>query len=221
MQLRIREWTVIKKGLIALFWITASHHCLAQDIYEVTYKAGPIIKVINPTSNIESEDIRITEEGNEIGYQMGGFLRVRINNVYFQPELLFSTIQSRIDFLNFQGVAGFDPTADFEFTTLEIPMAIGVNIGSLRLDGGPGLSILLKGSEIFLNEDRNVTKNYNNMSLLWRLGAGIDIHKISLDFKYEFGLSKTAESLERIIGREMLPKQSQLVFSVAYSLIKD
>lgn len=221
MQLGNYQRTVIIKSCITMVLCVFSFQCIAQDIYEVTYKAGPIIKVINPKTNIESENVRIPEEGNEVGYQFGGFLRFQINNVYFQPELLFSTIQSRIEFLNYQGVAGFNPTADYEFNTLELPVAIGVNIGNFRIDGGPGLSILLKGSEIFLQENNNVTSDYNNMSLLWRLGAGIDINQLSLDFKYEFGLSKTAESLERIIGRDMLPRQSQLVFSVAYSLIKN
>lgn len=221
MQLGIYQRAVIMKSCIVMILSVISFQCIAQDTYEVTYKAGPIIKVINPKTDIESDNVRIPEEGNEVGYQFGGFLRFKINNVYFQPELLFSTIQSRIEFLNYQGLIGFDPTADFEFNTLEIPIAIGVNIGNFRIDGGPGFSMLLKGSEIFLLENRNVTADYNNISLLWRLGAGIDINQFSLDFKYEFGLSKTAESLERIIGRDMLPRQSQLVFSVAYSLIKN
>jgi hypothetical protein len=221
MQLGIYQRTVIIKAFIAMVFCVCSFQCIAQDIYEVNYKAGPIIKVINPKTSIESDNVRIPEDGNEVGYQFGGFLRLQVNNVYFQPELLFSTIQSRVEFLNYQGISGFNPAADFEFNTLELPMAIGVNIGNFRIDGGPGFSVLLKGSEIFLQEDSDVTEEYNNISLLWRLGAGIDINKVSLDFKYEFGLSKTAESLERIIGRDSLPRQSQLVFSVAYSLVKD
>jgi hypothetical protein len=193
----------------------------AQGDYEQRILAGPIVKIISPKTKIDSNNIRISEEGNEVGYQIGGFLRLKVNNVYFQPELLFSTIQSRIQFLDYQNVAGFDPSADFEFNTLELPFSIGVNIGNLRLDGGPGLSILLKGNEFFLQENKNVTNDYNQLSLLWRIGAGIDIQKISFDFKYEFGLSKTAESLQRIVGRDQLPSQSQLVFSVSLSLLKE
>lgn len=193
----------------------------AQNDYEQKLMAGPIVKVISPRIRIESEDVRIPEEGNDVGFQIGGFLRHKVNNVYIQTELLFSATQSRIQFLNYEGVSGFNPAADFEFNTLELPLSIGVNIGNLRLDGGPGLSILLKGNEFFLKETKNVTGDYNQLSILWRIGAGIDINKLSLDFKYEFGLSKTAESLERIIGRNQLSRQGQLVFSVSLSLLKD
>lgn len=193
----------------------------AQDFYDVSYKAGPVFKIVSPKIKINSDYVRIPEEGNEIGYQFGFFTKIRVNNVYFQPELLLATIQNRIDFLNYNGVNGFNPSADFEFTTLEIPVSIGVNIGNLRLDTGPGFSLMISGDEYFLNEKFNVTRDYNQMSILWRMGFGVDLNHLLLDFKYEFGLSKTEESLDRLMDRELVPRQSQLVFSIAYSILRD
>tara|TARA_R110001592_G_scaffold65325_4_gene200564 strand:- start:2273 stop:2938 length:666 start_codon:yes stop_codon:yes gene_type:complete len=221
--MQLIKWNkmILRSSIAIIVLIGSFSFCSAQDIYDVTYKAGPVVKVVSPKIRIDSDYVRIPEEGNEIGYQFGFFTKIRVNNVYFQPELLIATAQNRIDFLNYNDVNGFNPSADYEFTTLEVPVSIGVNIGNLRLDTGPGFSLMLSGNEYFLNEKYNVTKDYNQMTVLWRVGLGVDINNLLLDFKYEFGLSKTEESLGRLIDRELVPRQSQLVFSVAYSILRD
>lgn len=210
------------KVFLLMFWLVA-HNVMVygQSEYEVSYKAGLVFKIVSPTIDIDSDLVSIPNEGNEIGYQIGAFTRIRVNNIYIQPELLLANIQHRIELLDYNGISGFDPPADFEFTTLEVPLSIGVNIGNLRLDAGPGFSILLKGSQYFLQEKTSVTREYNHLSLLWRFGLGVDLKALSVDFKYEFGLSKTAESLDRLVDRSLFTRQSQLVFSIAYSFIKD
>mgnify|MGYP003134603806 FL=1 len=221
--MQLRKWgeMILKSSIATIAFMGSFSFAQAQDFYDVSYKAGPVFKIVSPKIRIDSDYVRIPEEGNEIGYQFGLFAKVRVNNVYVQPELLVSTAQSRLDFLNYDGVVGFNPSADFEFTTLEIPLSIGVNIGNLRLDTGPGFSLMLSGNEYFLNERINVTQEYNQMTILWRFGLGLDINHLLLDFKYEFGLSKTEESLSRLIERELVPKQSQLVFSIGYSILRD
>ena len=221
MQLRKLKKIIFRGWVVIALLIGSFSLCYGQDIYDVSYKVGPVFKIVSPKIRIDSEYVRIPEEGNEIGYQFGLFTKIRVNNVYFQPELLIATAQNRLDFLNYNGVNGFNPSADFEFTTLEIPVSIGVNIGNLRLDTGPGFSLMLSGNEYFLNEKINVTQEYNQLTILWRLGLGVDINNLLLDFKYEFGLSKTEESLARLIERELVPRQSQLVFSIAYSILRD
>tara|TARA_R110000796_G_scaffold252637_1_gene389636 strand:+ start:75223 stop:75888 length:666 start_codon:yes stop_codon:yes gene_type:complete len=221
MQLRKLKKIIFRGWVVIALLIGSFSLCYGQDIYDVSYKVGPVFKIVSPKIRIDSDYVRIPEEGNEIGYQFGLFTKIRVNNVYFQPELLIATAQNRLDFLNYNGVNGFNPSADFEFTTLEIPVSIGVNIGNLRLDTGPGFSLMLSGNEYFLNEKINVTQEYNQLTILWRLGLGVDINNLLLDFKYEFGLSKTEESLARLIERELVPRQSQLVFSIAYSILRD
>ncbi|WP_339607310.1 outer membrane beta-barrel protein [uncultured Roseivirga sp.] len=221
MQLRKLKKIIFRGWVVIALLIGSFSLCYGQDIYDVSYKVGPVFKIVSPKIRIDSDYVRISEEGNEIGYQFGLFTKIRVNNVYFQPELLIATAQNRLDFLNYNGVNGFNPSADFEFTTLEIPVSIGVNIGNLRLDTGPGFSLMLSGNEYFLNEKINVTQEYNQVTILWRLGLGVDINNLLLDFKYEFGLSKTEESLARLIERELVPRQSQLVFSIAYSILRD
>lgn len=192
----------------------------AQD-YETWFQAGPQLKIVSAKMTIESELVSTSDINSEIGYQFGGFFRINIDKVYIQPELLYSTIQTQLVFQDYGGVMGFNPQADFEFNTLEIPVDIGYRIGNLRLNSGPSMSILLTGERSFLNEVTQVTDDYNRINILWHFGLGADIKRFLLDVRYEFGLSKTGESLSNIIGTEFIPKQRQWLFSVGYNILND
>jgi hypothetical protein len=121
-------------------------------------------------------------------------------------------------FLDFNGVQGFNPRADFEFSSIDIPIAIGYYIGNLRVETGPGVSILTKGKQFFLNEESDITDDFNKVSLQYYLGAGLDINDVFINVNYQFGLSKTGESLRRLVGRDFRSSRSQFVFSIALAL---
>ncbi|KYG71552.1 porin family protein [Roseivirga echinicomitans] len=213
---------MIFRGWLVIFILFVSFSsCFGQDIYAISYKAGPVFKVVSSRVKMDSDFARIPDNGNEIGYQFGFFTKFRVNNVYFQPEFLIANTQNKIELLNYNGENGFNPIADFEFTTLEVPFVIGLNIGNLRLDAGPSFSFIVTGNEYFLNEKYNVTQDYHQTSMFFRFGLGVDINRLLFDFKFESGLSKTEESIFRVVGRERILGKSQLVFSLAYSVVRD
>lgn len=86
---------------------------------------------------IDSDLIDLNESGAEVGYQFGAFFRINIENVYVQPSALLSKIKTQLVFLNYNNVRNFNPRADFEFNTLELPIDIGYRIGNLRMQMGP------------------------------------------------------------------------------------
>jgi len=191
------------------------------QVYSTDYQAGAILKIVSAKMNINSELVSTSNTESEVGYQFGGFYRVNIDRIYVQPELLFSKIKTQLVFNDYNGVSGFNPLAQFEFNTLEIPVNIGYRIGNLRLMMGPSFSILLSGERSFLNEVEKVTSEYNRTNFMWHWGIGGDFQRIFIDIKYESGLSKTGESLSNLIGREFVPKQRQWVFSVALNLLRN
>jgi len=192
----------------------------SQDYY-TWYQGGLTTKVVSARMAIDSELVSSSEGEPEIGYQLGAFYRININNIYFEPQLLFSAVKSQLVFKDFGGVPSFDPVASFEFNTLELPVDIGVRIGNLRLNTGPSLSVLLSGKRSFLNEVDRVTEDYNNVNMLWHFGVGGDFDRVMVDLKYEFGLSKTGESLSNILGTDIIPRQRQWVFSVGFNFLND
>ncbi|MFY0594516.1 outer membrane beta-barrel protein [Roseivirga sp.] len=189
--------------------------------YSTEYQAGAKLKLVSASMNINSDLVSTPDAESEVGYQFGGFFRINVNKVYIEAELLYSKIKTQLVFNDFDGVVGFDPLAEFEFNTIEIPLSIGYRIGNLRLFMGPSLSNLVSGQRSFLNEIEKVTDDYNRTNLMWHWGIGGDFQRVFIDINYETGLSKTGESLTNLIGREFIPKQRQWVISVALNLLKE
>ncbi len=194
---------------------------VAGQTYSTDHQAGAILKVVSARMNINSDLVSTSNTESEVGYQFGGFYRINVDRIYLQPEVLFSKIQTQLVFNDYTGISGFNPLAEFEFNTLEVPINIGYRIGNLRLMMGPSFSILLSGERSFLNEVEQVTSEYNRSNFMWHWGIGGDFDRILIDIKYESGLSKTGESLSNLIGRDFVPKQRQWVFSVALNLLRD
>ncbi len=170
---------------------------------------------------IDSDLVDLSQSESEIGYQIGFFGRLNVDKIYVQPELLFSKIKTDLVFQDYDNINGFNPRADFEFNTLEIPLDIGYRIGDFRMFFGPSISILISGERSFLNEVQRVTEDYNRTNLLWHFGVGGDFDKVIIDVNYEFGLSKTGESLSNIVGTEFVPKQRQWVFAIGLNIFDD
>ena len=189
--------------------------------YTTDYQAGIVLKVVSAKMDISSDLVSTSDTESEVGYQFGGFFRINVNEVFVQSEVLFSKIRTQLLFNDYDGIQGFNPLAEFEFNTIEVPVSVGYRIGNLRLMMGPAVSMLVSGQRSFLNEVNKVTSDYNRTNLTWHWGIGGDFQRVFIDLKYESGLSKTGESLTNLIGREFVPKQRQWVFSIALNLLRD
>lgn len=191
---------------------------MAQNRFETTYALGPTLKIVQSRLSFNSAVVNVPDSEPEVGYQLGTFFRARVNNLYVQPELLFSRTQNALIFNDHDGIMGFNPRAEFEFTSIEIPIAIGYFYENLRFETGPAVSVLLEAEEFFLNVREKVTDHYNKVSLQYRFGVGADFNNVFFNLSYEIGLSKTGESLRQIVGRNFQPKRSQWAFSISLAL---
>ncbi|MES2274777.1 MAG: porin family protein [Bacteroidota bacterium] len=124
---------------------------------------------------------------NRAGYLGGIWARVGGLGFNFQPELYLTgknvTVKSN----------GTENKATF--TSIDVPLLLGSKIGAFGIGGrfytGPLFSLAI-------NKDQNVGAalgnvarlNYKDQNLAWTFGAGLDLKKISVDFRYEYGLSK-------------------------------
>lgn len=206
---------------LLFFLLTCLGFGLNAQEYNTWHQGGFRLKVLSAKMTIDSDLVDLSQSKSEIGYQVGVFGRFNVNNVYVQPELLFSKVKTDLVFQDYDDINGFNPRADFEFNTLEIPIDIGFRIGDMRVFFGPSVSFLISGQRSFLNKIERVTDEYNRANLLWHFGAGGDFDKVIVDIKYEFGLSKTGESLSNIVGNEFVPNQRQWVFAVGLNIFDD
>jgi len=129
-------------------------------------------------------------ESTRTGYQAGVFARIG-NAFYLQPEVYLSStggnFNSNID----------DFKAKVNFTNLSVPLLLGHSFGSkdlnFRLMVGPVYTYALNKSEDFsdnANEAIADFGHYNNSTLGFQAGGGVDIGPITADLRYEGGLTK-------------------------------
>lgn len=122
------------------------------------------------------------------GYQAGVFARFG-NSFYLQPELYVSSTGGKFD--------SNDNTysAKVKFTNLNVPLLLGHSFGekdlNFRIMAGPILtSVLSKNFSESVNNAYNDFGHYNNSTLGFQAGAGVDIGAVTADFRYEGGLTK-------------------------------
>jgi hypothetical protein len=123
------------------------------------------------------------------GYQAGLFARFG-SGLYLQPELYVSSTGGK-----FQSPNGLY-NGDVKFTNLNVPLLLGTKIGSnslnFRLMVGPVYTYTINKSENFSANFVTAYKDfgqYNNSTLGFQAGGGVDIGPITADLRYEGGLS--------------------------------
>lgn len=135
----------------------------------------------------------LTDHNSILGYQVGVWARVGGAGMYLQPELYLGSKGN--DFIQTNGATG-----KIRFTTLDVPLLLGTKIGpsklNIRFMAGPLISFIIDQSTTFDAAYTSVTdyKNYKNQTLGVQAGAGVDIGNLSVDLRYEAGLSNISQS---------------------------
>ena len=124
---------------------------------------------------------------NRAGYLGGIWARFGALGFNFQPEAYVTSKN-----VNVSDNTG---TITAKFTSVDVPLLFGTKIGAFGLGGrfytGPVVSFAINKDQSYSAAASNITKlNYKDQNYAWQLGAGIDIKSLSVDLRYEAGLSK-------------------------------
>ncbi|MDB5062862.1 MAG: hypothetical protein JWP67_2705 [Mucilaginibacter sp.] len=126
---------------------------------------------------------------NRAGYLGGLWARFGALGFNFQPEVYVTS--KNVDINSSNSTA----SAHAKFTSIDVPLLFGGKVGAFGFGGrfytGPLMSFAI-------NKDQNLgtafgnasSLNYKSSNIAWTLGAGVDIRKISVDLRYEAGLTK-------------------------------
>jgi len=141
-------------------------------------------------SKFDSENTFSSE--NRAGFYGGLWARVGAAGIYFQPELYVSGKKTNL-------VSNSGEVNKVTFTSLDVPLLVGTKFGAagvgLRLNTGPMFSLILDENQSFSQAAGSVFKaDFKNQAVAWQFGAGLDLKKLSLDARYELGLSKINKS---------------------------
>lgn len=139
----------------------------------------------------------VGDESNRLGYQAGAWARVGGAGFYVQPEVYLGSKGGEFGSINQDGTT-YEGEGKVNFTTLDIPVLLGNKFGfdklNFRIMAGPVISFVLDKSA---KENFEVATNFNNykdQTIGLQTGAGVDLGNISVDLRYEKGLSNINKS---------------------------
>ena len=225
--LPMKTSSIWRKFFAIIFLITSVQFAQAQT-YDTEIDFGLRVKYLRATRDFKS-DFGGTNSFYDDGVQLGTFLQLRVNHFYFQPELVFSHVQTRIEEPQVDQWENVALTVDFN--SIELPLFLGyrTNLGStiFRIGGAPilsyNLSVNAKLTTTTTNRPGPVLVDgfedaFDDFTLHSRFGVGLDRGPFILDLMYERGLSKLYE--EVIIsgqGREVV-RQHKWIIGLGYKL---
>jgi opacity protein-like surface antigen len=124
---------------------------------------------------------------NRAGYLGGLWARFGALGFNFQPEIYVTSKNVDLNSGNTSNHA--------KFTSIDVPLLFGGKVGAFGFGGrfytGPLMSFAINKDQNFFNAAGDATRlDYKDSNIAWTVGAGVDIRKISIDLRYEAGLTK-------------------------------
>jgi len=198
----------MKKITLILVILTATTYVASAQIlpsFQIGLKAGANLSALNSTAS------ETFSGSNRAGYLAGLWARFGAIGFNFQPEMYLTSKD-----INVTSADGGVTSA--KFTSVDVPLLFGGKIGAFGIGGryytGPLVSFAIDKNQSFSAATGKVfSLNYQDQNFAWQFGAGLDIKKISIDLRYEAGITKQTYD-----GRQT--RISLFNLSLAYSLVK-
>ena len=153
----------------------------AQIIPKVQFgiKGGMNLSSLSKSGNFSAD--------NQAGYLGGIWARFGALGFNFQPE---TYVTSKNVTLTDNGVV-----TNAKFTSIDVPLLFGGKVGAFgfgaRFYTGPVVSFAINKDQTYSSAASSITKlDYKDQNYAWQVGAGVDIQSLSVDLRYEAGLSK-------------------------------
>lgn len=182
-----------------LFVVIGVQESFSQAEVGLGLKAGVNLANVNATSASETFNSRT-------GYHAGAFLKVKLTKLAIQPEILFSQ----------QGTTVKTTTASVERTLSYVNIPIMLKfylISGLNLQAGPQFGFLTSA----VTSGVDVKSLYNSSDISIALGAGFDIKKLSIDARYNLGVSEVNSS---VTAASPSAKNQVFQLSLGYTIFK-
>jgi hypothetical protein len=138
-------------------------------------------------SSISSSASATLNSSNQAGYLAGFWARFGALGFNFQPEMYITSKNVNI--------TSNGSEAKQKFTSIDVPLLFGGKVGAFGIGGrfytGPVVSFAVNRDQTFTDAAGSALRlNYKDQNFAWQVGAGLDIKKISIDLRYEAGLTK-------------------------------
>ena len=169
---------MFKKLTVLLLALSLSTIGIAQ--FSIGLKGG---------ANIGKIDGKSFEDEFAYGYLLGAFVEVGKGKISFQPELIFSQTQAKVDSnfkVIYQGAFNSAYNDEIKLNYLSIPLVFNYKLGkSLRLQAGPQFSVLMDNDKTLFQNGQTAFDD-GDLSMLG--GAELKFSRFRLTGRYVVGL---------------------------------
>jgi len=133
---------------------------------------------------------------NRAGYLAGFWARIGAAGLNVQPEVYYASKVATI-------TNSANEQNKVTINSIDVPVLVGVKFGALGIGGrlatGPMASFIIGNDQSFGNAASNIgSLNFKNQAYAWQFGAGLDIMKISVDLRYELGLTDLSSTGQKL-----------------------
>ncbi|HEV7349536.1 MAG TPA: porin family protein [Telluribacter sp.] len=211
--------------LVALAVLLSASASMAQRSFKLGLKGGANLSTLRGQDVFNTSDpsIRIGDNQTRLTGFVGGMYARFGSSLFIQPEFLFSQKGGTFNIYR-DGITNDQNQVDVRFTNIDVPVLLGIRIGQvLRLNAGPIASLQVaqnQGLRDALNDigARSARENLNRAALGYQAGVGFDIGNLSLDLRYEGGLSNVINTNDSNLNSQLMRKgnlwQATLGFAI-------
>lgn len=184
---------IYKMKKLTLILLICGFASYAQAQFKLGIKAGV------STTNLEPNDLNLLDQNGaedlelalkeaKFGVHAGLIFRGEIGKFIIMPEIIFNsnTVDFEVTDLDNPSTAGEVFSEKYQY--VDIPFLFGYKLGPLRLMTGPEAHLFINSSSDLLDFD-NYEQNFDNVTIAWLAGIGLDIWNLMIDVRYEGNFS--------------------------------
>ena len=158
-------------------------------------KNGIGIKGGLSSTQVNFEGEQLVPSNAQLGYHLGVFAQFGGVGFFVQPELLFTQTSGKFK-LELPPISSISPPQyEAKFNRLDVPVMAGFRMLKIvRIMAGPIASFNIDSS---LKDAGTTVQNidFKKATLGYQTGVGVDLGNLSIEGKYEGGLSKFTENI--------------------------
>ncbi len=133
---------------------------------------------------------------NRTGYLAGFWARIGAAGINLQPEVYYASKVATIT----------NPASEQNqviINSIDVPVLVGLKFGALGVGGrvatGPMASFILDNNQSFSSAASSIgSLSFKNQAYAWQFGAGLDLMKLSVDLRYELGLTDLSSTGQKL-----------------------
>lgn len=166
---------------------------------------------------VVTDDYKIDYKLGTVGFHFGVTSQLQIWKLFVQPEILFSTNTNSVKLTDINSVGDFKEDVGKEtYNKLDVPVLMGLKFDRVRFAVGPVFTANLNSKSDLLSKN-GIDYSYNNATVGYQIGVGLEFDRVGLELRYEDNLSDRGTAVN--IGNKSWDtddRASQLMLSVVY-----